>query len=156
MLLNVSKIRDKKNDQPIILLAIEDITERKRLEDLLAEENITERRRLEDLLIESEERYRRIFETASDGIVLLEKREGNISHTNPAAEKMLGYSEDECIGKNLQDIGVSLDMSDFPTIMQTLNKSGIINYEDVPVKTKSGQYIDTDIYIVDRARTGTM
>ncbi|MFA4827638.1 MAG: sigma 54-interacting transcriptional regulator [Thermodesulfovibrionales bacterium] len=137
MLLNACKIREKKNDLPIILLAIEDITERKRLEDLLTE---------------SEERYRRIFETASDGIVLLEKREGNIAHVNPAAEKMLGYPKEECLGKNLQDIGVSLDMSDFPTIMQTLAKSGIINYDDVPVKTKSGQYIDTDIYLVDRAR----
>jgi PAS domain S-box-containing protein len=114
--------------------------------------DITERRRLEDLLAESEERYRRIFETASDGIVLLEKREGHIIHANPAAGEMLGYSEEEYIGKKLQDIGVSLDMSDFQTIMQALNKSGIINYDDVPVKTKSGQYIYTDIYMVDRAR----
>ena len=137
MLLNARQIQRGLGKERIILLAIEDITERKRLEDLLTE---------------SEERYRRIFETASDGIVLLEKREGNIIHANPAAKKMLGYSEEECIGKKLQDIGVSLDMSDFPTIMQTLDKSGIINYDDVPVKTKSGQYIDTDIYMVDRAR----
>ncbi|MGD0340072.1 MAG: PAS domain S-box protein, partial [Bacteroidota bacterium] len=137
MLLNARQIQRVLGKERIILLAIEDITERKRLEDLLTE---------------SEERYRRLFETADDGILLLEKREGNITHANPAAEKMLGYSEEECIGKNLQDIGVSLDMSDFPTIMQALNKSGIINYDDVPVKTKSGQYIDTDIYMVDRAR----
>lgn len=137
MLLNACKITEKKNELPIILLAIEDITARKRLEYLLTE---------------SEERYRRLFETASDGIVLLEKSKGNIINANPATEKMLGYSEKECIGKNLQDIGVSLDMSDFPTIMQSLNKSGIINYDDVQVKTKSGRYIDTDIYMVDRAR----
>jgi PAS domain S-box-containing protein len=136
MLLNACKIREKKNDQPIILLAIEDITERKELEELLSE---------------SEERYRRIFETASDGIVLLEKREGQIVHANPAAENMLGYSEAEYSGKMLQDIGVPLDMSDFPAIMQTLNETGIINYDDVEVKTKSGHSIDTDIYLVDRA-----
>jgi PAS domain S-box-containing protein len=137
MLLNACKIRGKKTDQPIILLAIEDITERKRLEDLLAE---------------SEERYRRIFETASDGILLLEKHKGNIAHANPAIGKMLGYSEAELVGKNFQDIGITLDMSDFPKVMQTLDNNGIINYDDVPVKTKSGQYIDTDIYMVDRAR----
>ena len=89
--------------------------------------------------------------TASDGIVLLEKGDGNIMHTNPAAEKMLGYSKDECVGRKLQDIGVSLDMSDFPMIMQDLDRSGIINYTDVSVKTKSGQHIYTDIYMVDRA-----
>jgi PAS domain S-box-containing protein len=84
--------------------------------------------------------------------VLLEKREGTITHSNPAAETMLGYTKEECIGNKLQDIGVSLDRSDFQTITQTLHKNGIINFNDVPVKTKSGQYIDTDIYMVDRAR----
>jgi PAS domain S-box-containing protein len=137
MLLNARQIQRGLGKERIILLAIEDITERKQLEDLLTE---------------SEMRYRRIFETASDGIVLIEKCEGHIVHANPAAEKMLGYSEEEYVGKMLQDIGVSLDMSDFPAIMQTLNKSGIINYDDVQVKTKSGHYIDTDIYMVDRAK----
>ena len=64
MLLNARQIQRVLGKERIILLAIEDITERKRLEDLLTE---------------SEERYRRIFETASDGIVLLEKREGKYS-----------------------------------------------------------------------------
>ena len=137
MLLNACKIREENSDLPIILLAIEDITERKRLEDLLTE---------------SEVRYRRIFETASDGILLLEKNEGNITHANLAVEKILGYSREESVGKKLKDIGVSLDMNDFPAIMQVLDKSGIINYDDVQVKTKSGQDIYTDMYMVDRAR----
>jgi len=137
MLLNARQIQRVWGKERIILLAIEDITERMRLEDLLTE---------------SEERYRRLFETADDGIVLLEKHEGKITHANPAAEKMLGYSEEEYSGKMLQDIGVPIDMSDFPAIMQSLNKSGILNYADVQVKTKSGQYIDTDIYMVDRAK----
>jgi PAS domain S-box-containing protein len=137
MLLNARQIKRVFRKEGIILLAIEDITERKQLEDLLTE---------------SEERYRRLFETASDGIVLLEKREGKITHTNPATEMMLGYPNKECIGNKLQDIGVSLDMGDFQATMKNLNKSGIINYNDVQVKTKSGQHIYTDIYLVDRAR----
>jgi PAS domain S-box-containing protein len=36
--------------------------------------------------------------------------------------------------------------------MSALDREGILNYEDVQVKTKSGQYIDTDIYMVDRAK----
>ena len=137
MLLNARQIQRESGKERIILLAIEDITDRKQLEDLLAE---------------SEERYRRLFETASDGIVLLEKSEGKITHANPATEKMLGYNKKESIGNKLQDIGISLDMGDFQTTMQNLNKSGISNYDDVPVITKSGQHIDTDIYLVDRAR----
>ena len=137
MLLNARQIERAMGKERIILLAIEDITER---------------RQLEDLLEESEERFRRIFETADDGIVLLEKREGHIVHANPATVKMLGYSEAEYIGKMLQDIGVPINMSDFPAIMESLNKRGILNYDDVPVKTKSGQNIYADIYMVNRAK----
>ena len=137
MLLNARQIYRKDISSKMILLAIEDITEHKRLENLLEE---------------SEERYRRLFETASDGIVLLEKGEGKITHANPATEKMLGYAKNECVGNKLQDIGISLDIGDFQSTMQNLNLSGILNYNDVPVKTKSGQHIYTDIYLVDRAR----
>jgi PAS domain S-box-containing protein/putative nucleotidyltransferase with HDIG domain len=135
MLLNARQIQRVLGKEKIILLAIEDITEHKRLEDILTE---------------SEELYRGVFRTASDGILLLEKHEGKITHINPAAEKMLGYSPEESIGNKLQDIGFMLDMDDFQTTMQELNKNGIINYTDVPVTTKSGQHIDTDIYLVNK------
>ena len=137
MLLNARQVYRKDIDAKMILLAIEDITERKGLEDLLSE---------------SEERFRRLFETANDGIVLLEKHEGKITHSNPAVEKMLGYTEKEGLGKKLQDIGILLDLGDFQMTMQNLNRSGMIKYDDVPAETKSGQHIDTDIYLVDRSR----
>ncbi len=137
MLLNARQIYQKYIGTKIILLAIEDITERKRLEELLRD---------------SEERYRRIFETASDGIVLLEKSEGKITHANPATEQMLGYTKKESIGKKLKDVGILLDMDDFQKTMQTLNRNGIINYRNVKVATKTGQLIDTEIYLVDRAK----
>ena len=137
MLLNAHELYRKDIGAKMILLAIEDITERKRLESLLTE---------------SEERYRRLFETADDGIVLLEKSEGNITHVNPAVTAMLGYSKEECIGNKLQDIGLSHDMGDFQEIMHTLDRSGIIYYDDVPINTKAGQTFYVDIYLVDRAR----
>jgi PAS domain S-box-containing protein len=137
MLLNARQIKRVFGKERIILLAIEDITEHRRLEILLSE---------------SEERYRRLFETANDGILLLEKSEGNITHANPAVTAMLGYCKEECIGNKLQDIGFSHDMGDFQEIMHTLDRSGIIYYDDVPIKTKAGQTFYVDIYLVDRAR----
>ena len=137
MLLNARQIERRKGKERIILLAIEDITERSDLEDLLEE---------------SEFRYRRVFETATDGIVLLEKSEGHIVHANPAAVNMLGYSEAEYVGKMLKDIGVPIDMNDFPKIMESLNKNGILNYEDVPIKSKSGKDVHADVYLVNRAK----
>ena len=136
MLLNGRQIERKSGKERIILLAIEDITERKRLENLLAE---------------SQALYKRVFETASDGIVLLEKQEGHIMQANPAAETMLGYSEKEYLGKKLPDIGISLDAIVFPEIMHYLDRQGVLNYNDVPVTTRSGQDIYADIYLVDRA-----
>jgi PAS domain S-box-containing protein len=137
MLLNARQINRVLGKEHIILLAIEDITERKQLENLLTD---------------SEELYRRLFETASDVIMLLEKREGKIIKTNPATEKLLGYTEKESIGNKLQDVGVVLDMIDFQTTIQNLNKNGIINYRNVKVETKSGENIDTEIYLVDRTK----
>jgi PAS domain S-box-containing protein/putative nucleotidyltransferase with HDIG domain len=136
MLLNARQIHRVLGKEHIILLAIEDITER---------------RQLENLLTDSEERYRHLFETSSDGIVFLEQNEGKINHANPASEKMLGYTKKELIGNKLLDIGVLLDMGDFQTTKQLLNRSGFLNYNDVPVKTKSGRQMDTDIYLVNRA-----
>ena len=137
MLLNARRIIRKEIGSQMILLAIEDITKHRQLEILLSE---------------SEERYRRLFETADDGILLLEKREGNITHANPAITKMLGYTKEECIGKKLKDIGLSLVVDDIKMILQELDKNSIIYYDNVLVQTKVGQTFYADIYMVDRAR----
>ena len=86
MLLNARQIQNEADEDPIILLAIEDITERNRLEALLKE---------------SEDRFRRLFETAIDGILLLEKQELKIRYANPAITAMLGYPIAECIGNGV-------------------------------------------------------
>jgi PAS domain S-box-containing protein len=137
MLLNARRIYRKTMGTQTILLAIEDITER---------------RGLESTLKESEELYRRIYETASDGILLLEKSEGKITHVNPAFGELLGYSTEETIGRKLQDVGMLPDLGDFQRMLQVLEESGIIHYRAVPVRTRTGQDIDTDIYLVDKTR----
>jgi len=137
MLLNARQIYRKDIGTQMILLAIEDITEHKRLENLLKE---------------AEGRYRGVFETASDGILFFEQREGKITNANLAIEKMLGYTEKEIIGNKLQDIGILLDAGDFQATLQKLVNSGINNYDAVKVKTKSGQHIYADIYLANRAR----
>jgi PAS domain S-box-containing protein len=118
---------------------------------ILAIEDITKHRLLEDLLKESEYTFRRAFETANDSILLLEKSKGKIDRVNPATERMLGYTEDECIGQKLQDIGVFLEASDIKMIIQALDKNGIINYKNIPIKTKSGQRLAGDIYLVNKS-----
>jgi PAS domain S-box-containing protein len=114
--------------------------------------DITERKRMETLLKESEEQYRLLFENANDGIVLIEKNEGKIANMNPSVEKMLGYSAKESIGNKLQNVGLIIDNSDFQITMKKLNDRGLLRYNDIPIKTKSGKQIYTDTYLVDKAK----
>jgi two-component system cell cycle sensor histidine kinase/response regulator CckA len=104
------------------------------------------------LLADSEERFRRLFETANDGILLLEKSELKIRLANPAITEILGYSNEELIGKGFKDIGFADNIGNFQEVMQTLNKDGIIHYKDAPIQKKTGQVVDTDIYMVNKAR----
>ena len=65
--------------------------------------DITERKRAEDLLKESETRMRTITDSARDAILLIDT-EGKITYWNPAAERILGYTKEEVIGRNLHKL----------------------------------------------------
>ena len=122
------------------------------IEILCIGNDITERRRLENELKEYEERFRRLFETAKDGLLLIDKQTGDIVNVNPTIVQMLGYVREEFIGKKLKDIGLLKDIKDFKETIRELIQAGFINYEDVFAETKQGQLINVDIYLVDRAR----
>jgi PAS domain S-box-containing protein len=113
---------------------------------------ITKRTQMEEKLIESEERYRRLFETSKDGILLMDKRTGNVINVNSALEKLLGYSSKEIVGKKLKDIGLMKDIEDVHEIIQQLDRDGFIHYFDMPVENKMGQKIETEIYFTNRAK----
>jgi PAS domain S-box-containing protein len=136
MLLNARQIKRVWGKERIILLAIEDITKRRQWETFLAD---------------SEKRYKRLFENANDGILLLEKCEGTITHANPAITSMLGYTNEEFIGHDVKEIGFPDDMGTIEEILQTLAQDGIIHHKGAAIKKKDGQFVDTDIYLVDKA-----
>ena len=135
MLLNARQIKRAMGKERIILLAIEDITQRKQLEDMLAE---------------SLERYRKVFDTLKDGILLFEKDGLTIRHVNPAIEAMLEYSKEELIGNNLENIVFPDDIGSYQEMKKTLNDVGILHYKAARIKKKTGQVFDTDIYMIDK------
>jgi hypothetical protein len=53
--------------------------------------------RIESKLMDSEARYRRLFEAAKDGILILDAESGKITDSNPFLETMLGYGHDELL-----------------------------------------------------------
>ncbi|MBI5934120.1 MAG: diguanylate cyclase [Chloroflexi bacterium] len=91
------------------------------------------------VLQESEVRYRRLFETAKDGILILDGDSGRITDVNPFLQDMLGYSKAELIGKALWEIGPVKDIAASQAAMRNLQKSEYIRYEDLPLETKAGE-----------------
>jgi PAS domain S-box-containing protein len=106
----------------------------------LPEGGIAERRRIEDALKVSEIRYRRLFETAKDGILILDADTGQISDANPYLQDLLGYSLDELIGKRLWEIGTFRDIAASRDAFEELKKKKYIRYEDLPLETKDRQH----------------
>jgi PAS domain S-box-containing protein len=111
---------------------------------LLAIEDITERRRFEHDVVYSELRYRRLFETAQDGILILNAQTGDITDVNPFLTNMLGYSKQELLGKKLWEIGFIKDSAASHQAFQVLQEKGYVRYEDLPLETKDGNSMDVE------------
>jgi PAS domain S-box-containing protein/putative nucleotidyltransferase with HDIG domain len=93
---------------------------------------------------QSELRYRRLFETAQDGILILDFETGRIQDINPYLIQMLGYTKEELIGKELWQIGAMVDKNASIRAFATLKKEGYIKYSDLPLRTKDGDIISVE------------
>jgi PAS domain S-box-containing protein len=104
----------------------------------------TDRTVFEGTLRDSETRYRRLFETAQDGILILDAEHGNIIDSNPFLNDMLGYSLADLQGKNLWEIGAFIDRDASRTAYEELLENGYIRYEDLPLETRDGRLINVE------------
>jgi PAS domain S-box-containing protein len=126
MLLNARKFPPESSNPQLILLAIEDVTDRK-----LAGAALTD----------SEIRYRRLFESAKDGILILDAGNLKIIDSNPFMTHLLGYAHDEFLGKELWEIGLFKDKEASQSAYRELQKSGFIRYENLPLESRNGQKV---------------
>ncbi len=92
----------------------------------------------------SESRYRRLFETARDGILLLNADTAQIEDVNPYLIEMLGYSHAEFLGKKLWEVGPFVDRAESKEMFAELQTKGYVRYEDLPLKTKAGARIQVE------------
>jgi two-component system sensor histidine kinase/response regulator len=89
----------------------------------------------------SESRYRRLFEAAQDGILLLNSGTAQIEDVNPYLIHMLGYSHAEFLGKKLWEVGPFVDIAQSKDMFELLQTLGYVRYDDLPLKTKDGNRI---------------
>ena len=122
----------------------------------LLESDMTERKRIEEALQNSEVRYRRLFETAKDGILILDADTGIITDVNPFLENMLGYSHDELIGKAIWEIGPFCNIAASQNALRELQNKEYIRFENLPLETKDGQQKQVEfvsnVYLVESTR----
>lgn len=115
--------------------------------------DITERKRAQEALQDSEKRYRRLFEAAKDGILILDADTGKVDDVNPFLVQLLGYGYDELCGKYIWEIGVFKDIAASRDAFKTLQDHEYIRYDDLPLETRTGQTIAVEfvsnVYLVD-------
>ena len=115
-----------------------------------------ERRQVQEALEISETRYRRLFETAQDGILILDADSGQILDVNKFLTDMLGYSKEEFLGKRLWEIGVFKDMQASIDAFHELQARGYVRFEDLPLEAKNGREAAVEfvsnVYAVDHIK----
>jgi PAS domain S-box-containing protein len=89
----------------------------------------------------SELSYRRLFEAAKDGILILDVDTGRITDVNPFLIKLLGFSRDEMVGKTVGELSPFKDIEENKIMLSRLQKDGYVHYEDLPLETRDGKHI---------------
>ncbi len=95
-------------------------------------------------LRQAESRYRRLFETARDGILLINSDSAQIEDVNPFLIEMLGYSHGEFLGKKLWEVGLFTDVEQTRAMFEAVQTLGYARYDDLPLQAKSGKIIPVE------------
>jgi len=135
----------KKDKTPIdVLMSVGIITFHGKVASMGVMKDITARKKAEYEATVSELRYRRLFETARDGVLLVDFESGKIVDVNPYLIEMLGYSKENFLDKHLWDIGVLKDVVASKDNFFTLQKKRYVRFEDLPLQTKDGKKMEVE------------
>jgi PAS domain S-box-containing protein len=118
--------------------------------------DITIQREAVEALEASEIRYRRLFEAAKDGILILDAATGQILNMNPFISELLGYTSEDMLGKTLWDSGIFIDPEVGREAFGELREKGYLHFEDLALVKKDGSSITAEfvgnVYTVDEQK----
>ena len=92
----------------------------------------------------SELSYRRLFETAQGGILILDAMTGRVTDVNPFLIKLLGFTHGEIIGKTVGELSPFKDSVSNQAMLALLQKDRYVRYHDLPLETKAGRKVDVE------------
>jgi PAS domain S-box-containing protein len=93
----------------------------------------------------SEIRYRRLFEAAHDGVLLLDPETRKIVDANPFMTSLLGSTRDELIGRELYELGFVADEQSSRSMFQALKELRQFRYENLPLRSLEGQHREVEV-----------
>jgi PAS domain S-box-containing protein len=83
--------------------------------------------------------YRRLFEAAKDGILILDIDTGRITDVNPFLVELLGFSHSEILGKTVGELSPFKDIECNQAMLERLQTTGFVRYEDLPLQARDGR-----------------
>lgn len=115
---------DRGSNAGLVLLAMEDISDRKRA---------------------AEAKYRRLFESAKDGIVVINGETGEITDVNPYLMTLFGYERADLVGKKFWEAEPLRGMRDARDALERLQREHVVRFADVPLKARDERRIDVEV-----------
>ena len=106
---------------------------------LLVFEDITERKRA------AEARYRRLFEAAKDGMLIVDAETGEITDANPYLEALFGYRREELVGRKVWEVDPLCGIPDPESVLARIRERDMERFPDLVVKSKSGRAIHVEV-----------
>jgi PAS domain S-box-containing protein len=92
----------------------------------------------------SEMRYRRLFESARDGILMLNAKTAKIEDVNPYLVELLGYTHEEFLNRKLWEVSSFKNTGLNKDVFRELQKTKYIRYDDIPLETKGGLQVSVE------------
>jgi PAS domain S-box-containing protein len=125
--------------QSKVAVFIELSRQKKELERL-----VNETKRTAAALNASELEYRRLFESAQEGILILDAESGQLNDANQYLIDLFGYSKEELLQKKLWEIGLFADIENCKKGFMKLQQEGFFRYDDLTMATKDGRSVDVE------------
>ena len=116
--------------------------------------DVSQRKRHDQRVEVSEIRYRRLFEAAHDGILIVDPDTRKIIDANPFMSKLLKYSLAELVGMEVFEIGLFSDVEANKDMFETLKASGQIRYENLPLQSEDGALREVEVVANSYAENG--
>jgi len=108
-------------------------------------QDITERQIAQEALRESEARYRTLFESTADGILIADVESKQFKYANPAISSMLGYSEKELRKMKVIDIHPSDSIERVISDFEKMAAGKTVVTDEIPLLRKDGTIVYADI-----------